>query len=65
MLAKCLYGFEDVLEKELRELGGMDIKKGHRSVSFVGDLGFMYKANLMLRSAIAIFSAVPGIPGKG
>jgi putative N6-adenine-specific DNA methylase len=54
MLAKCLYGFEDVLEKELRELGGMDIKKGHRSVSFVGDLGFMYKANLMLRSAIAL-----------
>jgi putative N6-adenine-specific DNA methylase len=54
MIAKCLYGFEDELAKELRQLGAMDIQKGVRHVSFIGDLGFMYKANLSLRTAISI-----------
>ena len=54
MLAKTLFGFEPLLAKELRNLGAMDIKEGVRSVSFVGDKGFMYKANLSLRTAIKI-----------
>ncbi|MBZ9628444.1 THUMP domain-containing protein [Psychroflexus sp. CAK1W] len=58
MIAKCLYEFEDELVKELRELGAMDIQKGVRHVSFVGDLGFMYKANLSLRTAISILKPV-------
>ncbi|MBZ9788109.1 THUMP domain-containing protein [Psychroflexus sp. CAK57W] len=58
MIAKCLYEFEDELAKELRELGAMDIQKGVRHVSFVGDLGFMYKANLSLRTAISILKPV-------
>ena len=64
MVAKCLFGFEDVLEKELRLLGGMNIKSGHRSVSFVGDKGFMYKANLSLRSAIAVLVPVEQFPAE-
>lgn len=58
MIAKCLYEFEDELAKELRELGAMDIQKGVRHVSFVGDLGFMYKANLSLRTAISILKPI-------
>lgn len=58
MIAKCLYEFEDELAKELRELGAMDIHKGVRHVSFVGDLGFMYKANLSLRTAISILKPI-------
>lgn len=58
MLAKTLYGFEEVLEKELLNLGAMDIKKGVRNVSFVGDKGFMYKANLGLRTAIKILKPI-------
>lgn len=54
MLAKTLYGFEAVLAKELRNLGAIDVKEGVRSVSFYGDTGFMYKANLSLRTAIKI-----------
>ena len=54
MLAKTLYGFEPVLAKELRDLGAIDVKEGVRSVSFYGDTGFMYKANLSLRTAIKI-----------
>ena len=58
MVAKTLFGFEDILEKELLQLGAMDIKKGVRSVSFVGDKGFMYKANLGLRTAIKILKPI-------
>lgn len=54
MIAKTLYGFESILAKELLDLGAMEIKEGNRMVSFVGDLGFMYKANLCLRTAIKI-----------
>ncbi|MCH4823361.1 THUMP domain-containing protein [Gramella lutea] len=54
MIAKTLFGFESILAKELLELGAMDIKEGNRMVSFVGDKGFMYKANLCLRTAIKI-----------
>ncbi|XLS30382.1 class I SAM-dependent RNA methyltransferase [Flavobacteriaceae bacterium M23B6Z8] len=54
MVAKTLFGFEELLEKELRTLGAMNIQKGVRSVSFEGDKGFMYKANLCLRTAIKI-----------
>ena len=58
MVAKTLYGFEDILEKELLQLGAQDIKKGVRNVSFVGDKGFMYKANLGLRTAIKILKPI-------
>ncbi|MGY5847520.1 THUMP domain-containing class I SAM-dependent RNA methyltransferase [Salegentibacter sp. HM20] len=54
MIAKTMYGFEPVLAKELLALGAMDIKEGTRNVSFYGDNGFMYKANLCLRTAIKI-----------
>lgn len=54
MLAKTLAGLEDVLAKELRELGAMDIKKVKRGVMFQGDLGFLYKAHLWLRTALRI-----------
>ncbi len=54
MLAKTLYGFEPLLAKELRDLGAIDVKEGIRSVEFSGDKGFMYKANLCLRTAIKI-----------
>ena len=58
MVAKTLFGFEPLLAKELRNLGAMDVKEGIRSVSFVGDKGFMYKANLSLRTAIKVLKPI-------
>lgn len=58
MLAKTLFGFEDLLERELIQLGAMHVKKGVRSVSFEGDKGFMYKANLGLRTAIKVLKPI-------
>jgi putative N6-adenine-specific DNA methylase len=58
MVAKTLFGFEDILAKELTQLGAMEVEKGVRNVSFVGDKGFMYKANLGLRTAIKILKPI-------
>jgi putative N6-adenine-specific DNA methylase len=58
MVAKTLFGFEELLAKELIQLGAQDVTKGVRSVSFVGDKGFMYKANLALRTAIKILKPI-------
>ena len=58
MVAKTLFGFEELLEEELRNLGAINVQKGVRSVTFEGDKGFMYKANLCLRTAIKILKPV-------
>ncbi|MDG1761713.1 MAG: THUMP domain-containing protein [Flavobacteriaceae bacterium] len=58
MVAKTFYGFEEILAKELKMLGAQDIKPGNRMVSFVGDLGFLYKANLCLRTALKILKPI-------
>ncbi len=58
MVAKTLYGFEELLAKELRDLGAINVKSGVRNVSFEGDTGFMYKANLCLRTAIKIIKPI-------
>ncbi|WCO03003.1 THUMP domain-containing class I SAM-dependent RNA methyltransferase [Psychroserpens ponticola] len=58
MVAKTLFGFEDLLERELIQLGAIHVKKGVRNVSFEGDKGFMYKANLALRTAIKILKPI-------
>jgi len=58
MVAKTLFGFEELLAKELKQLGAQDVKPGVRMVSFVGDKGFMYKANMGLRTAIKILKPI-------
>ena len=61
MLAKTFYGFEDILEKELLQLGAQNLKKGNRFVTFEGDKGFMYKANLCLRTALKILKPIHSV----
>ena len=58
MIAKTLFGFEDLLAKELQLLGAQNVQKGLRMVSFEGDKGFMYKANIALRTAIKILKPI-------
>jgi putative N6-adenine-specific DNA methylase len=58
MVAKTLFGFEELLAKELRQLGAANVVNGVRSVQFEGDKGFMYKANLALRTAIKILKPI-------
>lgn len=65
MVAKTLFGFEEILAKELRKLGAMNVEEGVRSVSFEGDKGFMYKANLCLRTAIKIVKPIHSFTVNG
>ncbi len=58
MVAKTLYGLEEILAQELRQLGASNIEIGVRNVSFEGDTGFMYKANLCCRTAIKILKPI-------
>ena len=58
MVAKTFFGFEDILENELKQLGAQAVEKGNRVVYFKGDKGFMYKANLCLRTALKILVPV-------
>lgn len=58
MVAKTLFGLEELLAQELRQLGASSIEIGIRNVSFEGDKGFMYKANLCCRTAIKILKPI-------
>ena len=60
MVAKTFFGFEDILAKEVQQLGGQDVQTGTRVVTFSGDKGFMYKANLSLRTALKILKPIKG-----
>lgn len=58
MVAKTFYGFEEILANELVKLGAQNVAQGTRMVSFYGDKGFMYKANLALRTALKILKPI-------
>jgi putative N6-adenine-specific DNA methylase len=58
MVAKTFFGFEEILAKELTQLGAQDVEQGVRMVSFKGDKGFMYKANIALRTALKILKPI-------
>ncbi|MEQ3662371.1 MAG: THUMP domain-containing protein [Flavobacterium sp.] len=58
MVAKTLFGFEELLAKELTQLGAQKVEQGVRVVTFIGDKGFMYKANLGLRTALKILKPI-------
>ena len=58
LVAKTLFGFEELLANELRDLGALNVQQHVRMVSFEGDNGMMYKANLACRTAIKILKPI-------
>ena len=58
LVAKTFQGLEEVLAKELTELGASNIEKGNRMVAFTGDKEMLYKANFCLRTAIRILKPI-------
>ena len=54
LTATTFFGLEQVLAKELQQLGAQNVQTGNRAVYFEGDLGFMYKANYNLHTALRI-----------
>lgn len=54
MKVTTFFGLEEILAQELRQMGGRDIEIFKRGVSVVGDMGFLYKANLCLHTALKV-----------
>lgn len=54
MIAKTMFGLEEVLAEELRECGAEDIEVITRAVSFTGTMRTLYRANYTCRTALAI-----------
>lgn len=54
LTATTFYGLENVLADELNRLGAKNIQKTNRAVSFEGDLGFLYKVNYNIHTALRI-----------
>jgi putative N6-adenine-specific DNA methylase len=48
------FGLEEILARELQQLGGKQVVPFKRGVSVTGDLGFLYKANLCLHTALKV-----------
>ncbi|NLO71799.1 MAG: class I SAM-dependent RNA methyltransferase [Porphyromonadaceae bacterium] len=58
MIAKTFKGLEEVLAKELVDLGANNIQIQRRAVSFTGNLKLMYEANYHLRTASRILKPI-------
>jgi putative N6-adenine-specific DNA methylase len=58
LIAKTMQGLEEVLAREITDLGGDNVQVGRRMVSFTGDNQMMYKANLHLRTALRVLKPI-------
>ena len=58
LIAKTFQGLEDVLAKELTDLGALEVTTGTRMVSFKGDKRMLYKANFCCRTALKILKPI-------
>jgi putative N6-adenine-specific DNA methylase len=54
LIVKTLFGLEEILSKELLSLGGREIQTLNRAVAVVGDIGFLYKINIALRTGLRV-----------
>ena len=58
LVAKTLFGLENVLSDELQELGASNIKVANRAVIFEGNTGLLYKVNYCSRTALSILMSL-------
>ncbi|MDY5969187.1 MAG: THUMP domain-containing protein [Bacteroidales bacterium] len=54
MIAKTMFGMEEILAEELKECGATEIEPITRAVSFMGDMKVLYRANYTCRTALSI-----------
>ncbi|WP_206082032.1 THUMP domain-containing class I SAM-dependent RNA methyltransferase [Maribellus sediminis] len=58
LIAKTLAGLEDVLAKEVKNLGGKNVRRGNRAVFYEGNLELIYKSNYHLRTALRVLKEI-------
>lgn len=64
MVAKTMYGLEDILAKEVEELGGKEVQKMTRAVSFKGDITTLYRVNYASRTALCVLKPIMNFSAK-
>lgn len=64
IVVKTMFGLEDVLMKELADIGAQEIEKHNRAVSFIGNDELLYKANYYCRTALRVLKPLKTIPAK-
>ena len=64
ILAKTFKGLEQVLAKELIELGANNVQIERRAVSFTGDMRMLYTANFCLRTASRVLVPIATFKAK-
>ncbi|WP_321372980.1 class I SAM-dependent RNA methyltransferase [uncultured Draconibacterium sp.] len=58
LIAKTFSGLEDVLAKEVKRIGGKNVRRAKRAVFYEGDLELIYRSNYLLRSALRILKEI-------
>lgn len=58
IIATTLFGLEEILAKELSDIGASDIELLNRAVKYKADLAMLYKSNLHLRTALKILKPI-------
>ena len=58
LTAKTLYGLENIMAEELREIGAADVKPANRAVLFSGNSELLYKVNYCSRYALSVLVSV-------
>jgi putative N6-adenine-specific DNA methylase len=58
LIAKTLFGLENVLEEELKGLGASETEQANRAVIFEGDKNLLYKLNYCSRTALSFLVQV-------
>ncbi len=58
IIAKTFQGLEEVLAKELINLGANNVEMGRRMVAFTGDKEMLYKANFCTRTAVKVLKPI-------
>ncbi len=64
IVAKTLFGLEEILINELEQIGAKEITKSHRAVFYKGNNEILYKSNLLLRTAIRILKPIKSFEAK-
>jgi len=65
IVAKTIFGLEEILAEELKTIGAKDIKVLQRAVSYKGNKEILYKSNLYLRTAIRILVPISTFKANG
>jgi putative N6-adenine-specific DNA methylase len=58
ILIKTLFGLENILKSELENIGIKNVNTLNRAVDFDGSIEDLYKCNLLLRTALAVYLRV-------